>query len=206
METVHEIAIRLKDRVLVLDRDLDLRNMDVSKGSDWYCKFHCWRGRHYKNLKQGPGWSFPVDSFGTLENTVEKSTDFSTSLPPNEDGNKEEKRTSETTANVEKTTVVPLSHKEIESLVAPKKLVHVPVAVPVSVPTPPKSALKSALKPALKPVAPIIPPLPPKPPKSAPKSVPKDRPFINGYEIDLPDEIRKYFRHYEEAIFSKRQH
>jgi len=198
METVHEIAIRLKDRVLVLDRDLDLRNVDVSKGSDWYCKFHCWRGRHYKNLKQGPGWSFPVDSFGTLENTttdaVENSTHFHTSLPPSNDEN---------TASVEKTTVVvPLSHKEIESLVAPKKLVPVPVAVPVS--APPKPALKSVPpKSALKPVPTAPKPIPPKP---ALKSVPKDKPFINGYEIDLPDEIRKYFRHYEEAIFSKRQH
>lgn len=190
MEIVHEIAIRLKDRVLVLDRDLDLRNVDVSKGSDWYCKFHCWRGRHYKNLKQGPGWSFPVDSFGNFDTTteaVENSTHFPTSLPSHKD---EEKRVNENTANVEKTTVVVrLSHKEIESLVAPKKLVPThPKPAPKS--APPKPAPKSALKSAL---------------KSAP-TLPKDRPFINEYEIDLPDEIRKYFRHYEEAIFSKRQH
>lgn len=192
MEIVHEIAVRLKDRVLVLDRDLEQRNMDVSKGSDWYCKFHCWHGRHYKNLKQGPGWSFPVDSFGTLENTVENSTDFSTSLPPNDDGNKDE-----TTANVEKTTVVPLSHKEIESLVAPKKLVPVPMAVQVPAPKPALKSVPPPPKPA--PTPPKSAPIVPKPPKSAQK----DKPFINGYEIDLPGEIRKYFRHYEEAIFSK---
>jgi hypothetical protein len=72
MEVLQEIAIACKDRILLLDRDLQNRNIDVSKGSEWSHKFYSWKGRHYNNLKQGPGWSFPRDSFLSPIDIIQK--------------------------------------------------------------------------------------------------------------------------------------
>ena len=63
MQVLNEIAIHCKDRIVLLDKDLSEKCIDVSKRSEWYCRFHQWKGRHYKNLQQGPGWSFPAFSF-----------------------------------------------------------------------------------------------------------------------------------------------
>jgi hypothetical protein len=60
MDIIRDIAIHLKDRIVVLDRDLLDRKVDVSKNSELYKTFHRIKGRHYKQLKQGPGWSFPL--------------------------------------------------------------------------------------------------------------------------------------------------
>ena len=60
MDIIRDIAIRLKDRIIVLDRDILDRKVDVSKNSEIYKTFHRLKGRHYKLLKQGPGWSFPI--------------------------------------------------------------------------------------------------------------------------------------------------
>jgi len=60
MDIIRDIAIHLKDRIIVLDRDLLDRKVDVSKNSELYKTFHRIKGRHYKQLKQGPGWSFPI--------------------------------------------------------------------------------------------------------------------------------------------------
>lgn len=72
MDIVSEIAIRLKDRMIVLDKDLCERKIDVSKKSEMYTIFHQLKGKHYKNLKQGPGWSFPLTAF--TSNTEKDTT------------------------------------------------------------------------------------------------------------------------------------
>lgn len=140
MEIVHEIAIHLKDRVLLLDKDLDKKNMDVSKRSEWCSRFHCWKGRHYKNLKQGPGWSFPLSSFPVANSGLEAPT---------------AKSTEEEAASVPPTT------EDSSVMTAPR--VRTPIFSQGGAP-----------------------PLP-----------------ILTYEVDIPDEVRQYFRHYEEAIFER---
>lgn len=131
MEILSEIAIYLKDRVLLLDKDLCERQIDISKHSEWCSRFHCWKGRHYKNLKQGPGWSFPLASF------------------PSSGGREA------TAAQDEEVAPLP--------------------------PVPPVAGIPEKTK------------------------TPEDQKPQGHYDIDIPDEVRQYFRYYEEAIFFQEQ-
>jgi hypothetical protein len=127
MEVLLEIAIACKDRILLLDRDLLDKNLDVSKGSKWSQTFYSWKGRHYQNLKQGPGWSFPRNSFPSF-----------------------------------------LSKEEKQSVVPPA-----PVATPTTTTHTHTHSSKGEER-------------------------KKERVV---YDVDIPDEVRRYFEHYETIIF-----
>lgn len=79
MEIIREIAIFLKDRVVVLDRDLSERKIPMTQGTEFWENFRQMKGRHYKKLKQGgSGWSFPIDSFSTVNHM--KKNNFGASV------------------------------------------------------------------------------------------------------------------------------
>jgi hypothetical protein len=64
MEDIHKIARIVKDRVILLDTDLEKNGLIVSKGNDIFQLFQGMRGRHYKKLKHGgSGWSFSRENF-----------------------------------------------------------------------------------------------------------------------------------------------
>lgn len=128
MDILSPLVIRLKDRVLLLDKDLEAHGVDVRKGSEWVLRFHRWKGRHYKNLKQGPGWSFPISSF-------------------------------------------PMGNDEV---VTNTTAVKVADPIPRRVPQLPNN-----------------------------DDVVVDKTSQLGYAIDIPDDIRRYFQHYHDAIFKQ---
>lgn len=64
MEDLYKIARIIKDRVILLDTDLEKSGLIVSKGNDIFRLFQQMKGRHYKKLKEGgSGWSFHRENF-----------------------------------------------------------------------------------------------------------------------------------------------